>query len=126
MATKKSKQKSESKGGSSAKAKPASKKSGAAKRAGSMAKAKSSQKAGGARTTQSGAKKGGTAKRATVTLPAGNPLAAAAKFERDLQIRGEALPLDESGHLPLDATHEVVKGDEGEPAKIERRRFKMF
>jgi hypothetical protein len=54
--------------------------------------------------------------------------AAAEKFTRDLLIRGEAAPLDENGKLPLDATHEIVKGKDGHsPAtKIVRRRFKMY
>ena len=117
MATKtKAKSKGGSKHRSSAKGKAAAKKGSAAKRTASAAKAKPAKKGGGAT----------KAKRATVTLPAGNPLAAKAKFERDLQIRGEALPLDKSGHLPLDATHEIVHGGEGEGPKIERRRFKMF
>jgi hypothetical protein len=50
------------------------------------------------------------------------------KFERDLRIRGEAAPLDDSGKLPLDATHEIVqeKKDGKTTTKIQRRRFKLF
>jgi hypothetical protein len=56
----------------------------------------------------------------------GDPCAAAAKFERDLLIRGDAARTDEAGKLPRGATHEVVEGGKDEPPKIERRRFKMW
>ena len=54
---------------------------------------------------------------------------AAKKFERDLQIRGEAAPLDADGKLPLDATHEIVESttkDGRKTTTIQRRRFKLF
>jgi hypothetical protein len=55
--------------------------------------------------------------------------AAEEKFNRDLLIRGEAAPLDSSGKLPLDATHEIVETKTKDGTKtttIQRRRFKMF
>ena len=76
---------------------------------------------------RSATKKGGAAKKTTaLAIPTGDPLAAAEKFERDLLIRGEAMHRKEGGRLPLDATHEIVEGDEGEHPKIERRRFKLW
>src|SRR5688572_21116332 len=78
-------------------------------------------------TKRSATKKAGAAKKTTaLAIPTGDPLAAAAKFERDLLIRGDAARRDEEGKLPLDATHEIVEGDEGERPKIERRRFKLW
>ena len=46
------------------------------------------------------------------------------QFVRDLQIRGEAKPLDSEGRLPLEATHELKQGPE--VTTVERRRFKYF
>jgi hypothetical protein len=54
------------------------------------------------------------------------PEAAKKKFIRDVQIRGEAARLDNKGKLPLEATHEIVKGKRGEAPTIQRRRFKLY
>ena len=50
------------------------------------------------------------------------------KFKQDLLTRGEAAPLDESGKLPLEATHEIIEVDKKDPgkSKIVRRRFKLY
>ena len=48
------------------------------------------------------------------------------KFNRDLLTRGDAAALDENGKLPLDATHEIVKTENGSKPVLQRRRFKMF
>jgi hypothetical protein len=65
--------------------------------------------------------------KAAAAAPSADAAAAEQKFKRDLLIRGDAAPLDESGRLPLGATHEIVSGKEGEPStvKIVRRRFNM-
>ena len=51
------------------------------------------------------------------------------QFKRGLMIRGEAAYPDESGKLPLDATHEIVEpaeeGGTSLPA-VKRVRFKIF
>jgi hypothetical protein len=52
--------------------------------------------------------------------------AAKDKFESDLLARGEAVPLDEEGKLPLAATHVIVPDEAGGNSRIERRRFKLL
>ena len=50
---------------------------------------------------------------------------ASKRFAADLQVRGEAAPLDEEGNLPLEATHIIKKKPDG-TTEIKRARFKMF
>src|SRR5262245_13842054 len=50
---------------------------------------------------------------------------ASKRFVADLQVRGEAAPLDEEGNLPLEATHIIKKKPDG-TTEIKRARFKLF
>ena len=52
--------------------------------------------------------------------------AAEEKFVSDLLIRGEAALPDSQGHLPTNATHEIVEEKEGELPKVVRRTFKIY
>lgn len=80
------------------------------------AKAKRSAKAGAARRPQPAV--------ATATPATANAAVASERFVNDLLVRGEAAPLDESGKLPLDATH-VIKKQNGK-TEVQRVRYKTF
>ena len=60
---------------------------------------------------------------AGVIDPNGDP--AAEHFVRGLLTRGEAAKPDESGALPMGATHEIVEEKEGELPTVQRRRFSL-
>jgi hypothetical protein len=47
------------------------------------------------------------------------------RYVEDLIRRGEAAYPDEEGKLPPGATHELIKGEPGEPPKVKRRRFSL-
>jgi hypothetical protein len=47
------------------------------------------------------------------------------RWVEDLIRRGEAAYADENGKLPPGATHELIKGEPGEPPKVKRRRFSL-
>jgi hypothetical protein len=49
----------------------------------------------------------------------------AERFTADLLVRGEAVRPGARGGLPSGATHEIVEGSDGKPAKVRRRRFSM-
>jgi molybdopterin biosynthesis enzyme len=81
---------------------------------GQSAKGKRSPKAGAATKT-----------RPVAATPApANAAVASERFVNDLLVRGEAAPLDESGKLPLDATH-VIKKQNGK-TEVQRVRYKTF
>ena len=48
-----------------------------------------------------------------------------ARYVEDLIRRGEAAYPDEQGKLPPGVTHELIKGEPGEPPKVKRRRFSL-
>src|SRR5215813_10413288 len=50
---------------------------------------------------------------------------ASKRFIDDLQVRGEAAPLDEEGKLPRQATHVIKKKPDG-TVEVKRARFKLF
>jgi hypothetical protein len=66
-----------------------------------------------------------SAKPAADQPPPSAEQAAEEKFTRDLVIRGDAAERDETGALPLSATHEIVKDPDGGAPRVVRRRFKL-
>jgi len=73
-------------------------------------------------------KKAATMKKAAPGRKTAVEVQAEERFTRDLLVRGEAAYPDEHGHLPSEATHEIVEGSEkeGKLPKVKRRLFKMF
>jgi hypothetical protein len=71
--------------------------------------------------------KGKTKKPPEKCAPASTPddTAAASRFQKDLEERGEAAELTSDGKLPLKATHAIVKKPDG-TKELKRARYKLF